>query len=602
MYPVSNDYLNEIVNNNPTTRITGTLTLKGGASIPITNSTIAKAPTIMNQCVNKTELKLGQAYQAQCNVSIYSDINRYLIYNASLVLYFGLKIGNTWEDIPLGVFIVSECIRTSNDVLQITALDRMNKLDDDYTGDQISGTAYSILNYIASQHGLILAQNQNEIEALPNGTYIYGMPEKYRSKTWRDVVGDLAACLAGNALIDRNGKLLIQSFSKTVTRTLPASMRSKEKISDYLVSYSSASCVKDNMLLSVGTDSAQDISLDNNDFVQLGTSDKTHNILTNILEAIGSIEYTPSDISWFGDPALDLGDLIEATGGAAGVSTIIPVQKFKWTWRGNHQIVSVGKNPNLGEAKSLTDKKIEDLTRNTSSNETTFYNFVNLDAITFSSEHETEIAKLAFTSAQKTTVKILHEFIFDMLSDLSVECSYELLYYLDGELVSYSPYEHVRGIQGVSTGATEFSITRDFFYILKDVVPNVRHTWRVAVVTHGISRTTIDVNHAHVTLEGQRLYGDEYFDGYLEAKDYLTVVPLGCLGVISISDEAVINLDITATPIEASDNFVLCDIAEMQLIPIADTCAVYMERLKLKRITENGMVRVTEDGVRRISD
>ena len=226
----------------------------------------------------------------------------------------------------------------------------------------------------------------------------------------------------------------------------------------------------------------------------------------------------------------------------------------------------------------------------------------NLEALTFGSEQEVEIASIAFTSAQQTTVKILHEFIFDMLADLASDCSYEVRYYLDNELLTYSPYEQIKGIQGISTGSTEFSITRDMFYILKDVEPNVRHTWRVTITTHGITSTEIDVNHAHVTIEGQRLYSDTYFDGYIEASDNLTVVPYGYLGLVSVSDEAEINLDIDATPIVVSDNINLYDISNVKLLPITDTMAVYMERLKLKRITEDGVARVTEDGVRRISD
>ena len=58
----------------------------------------------------------------------------------------------------------------------------------------------------------------------------------------------------------------------------------------------------------------------------------------------------------------------------------------------------------------------------------------------------------------------------------------------------------------------------------------------MAIITHGVDSTTIDVNHAHVTLEGQRLYGEKYFDGYVEVKDDITLVPLGYLSLVSITD------------------------------------------------------------------
>lgn len=625
MYPVSNEYLNVICENDPVTRITGTLELKDGTTLQITNEDIAKAPSIMNQCVNNSELKLGQAYQAQLDISIYSNIDRYLIYGARIELAFGLQIEDAWEDVPLGVFIVSECIRTSNDVLQITALDEMNKLDEKYSGDLLTGTPFSILSFIATEHGLLLAQTQNEIEALPNGTHTFGSPEKFRSSTWRDVVGDLAACLAGNAIIDRTGKLFIQSFSTSVTRILPAAMRSREQISDYLVSYSSASCVKNDSQISVGTNSGQDIALDNNDFLQLGTPEAVQTLLTNILEAISPLEYTPSDISWFGDPALDLGDLINAIGGTAADSTLIPVQKYKWTWRGDHQIVAVGKNPNLVEVQSLTDKKISETLQATAENEVTYHVFTNLEAITFGSEQEVTLASLAFTSAQTTTVKIMHEFIFDMLRDLGINGSYELRYYLDEELVAYKPKESLSAIEGkvevpvipdpeseeeqeeteskpVEFDPVEFSITRDFFYIVRNVMPNQRHTWQVRIITHGIEETTIDVQNAHVVLEGQRLYGEEYFDGFLEIRENIGPVALVGMGVDQDISESI---EFEFKDIlfgAASDDIQVYEIATIGQKALSDRMQMFIESLNLKRVTEDGYQRITEDGYRRISE
>ena len=597
MYPVSNDYLTEIAKNNPTTRITGTLTLTSGNEVSITNDTIAKAPTIRNQCVNNSELKLGQAYQAQLDISIYSDINRYSVYGARIELSFELKIGSSWEEVPLGVFIVSECNRTSNNVLQITAVDEMDKLDKKYTGEALSGHPYSILSYIASNHGLPLAQTEEEIEALPNGSRVFGMSDKYRSDTWRDVVGDIAAVLAGNAVIDREGKLFIQSFATSVTRTIPASARSRETISDYLVAYSSVSCIKDGEVFSVGMDSDQDITLDDNDFLQSGSADGVSITLTNILNAISPLVYTPSDISWYGDPSLDLGDLIEATGAAAAASTMIPLQKYKWTWRGNHQIVAVGKNPNLGEVKSQTDKKISNLVQNTVENEVTYYQYTNIEAITFGSEQEVKLAELRFVSAQKTTVKILHEFIFDMLSDLALDGSYELHYYLDDQLLPYKPYERVGTISGLVQGsATDISITRDFFYILKDVDPNIPHTWEVKIITHNIDSTTIDATHARVVLEGQRLYGETYFDGLIEAEDLLSVVPIGNLRAVTMTDSVSIRLDDAALAV-GHDNIPIYDLSHLKAKPMTDSVQIFMEG-GLYLITEDGRYITTEDGRR----
>lgn len=259
-----------------------------------------------------------------------------------------------------------------------------------------------------------------------------------------------------------------------------------------------------------------------------------------------------------------------------------------------------GDNPALSNARSKTDKNIAGLVQTTAENEVTYYNYANLEEISFGSDQEVSIAKLRFTSAQQTTVKILHEFIFDMLADLSQNCSYEVRYYLDEELLTYTPYEQIKGIYGGQSGITELSICRDFFYILKDVEPNITHTWDVRVITHGIQNTTIDVNNAHVTLEGQRMYGEDYFDGFIEARDNLTIIPLGALGLVSVVDGATIDLR-NATISTASDNIAMYSVATMQLLPITEGTGelsphVFLQLEPGDILTEDGDSLTTEDG------
>ena len=187
-----------------------------------------------------------------------------------------------------------------------------------------------------------------------------------------------------------------------------------------------------------------------------------------------------------------------------------------------------------------------------------------------------------------------------MLADLASDGSYELRYYLDDELLTYKPYERVGGIYGGQSGATELSICRDFFYILKDVEPNLRHEWEVKIVTHGISSTMIKTNNAHIVIEGQRLYSDDYFDGYIEAEDILTIIPLGYLGVVPIVDDALISL-IESLKEEVSDNVGLYGFTSMKLLPIAEGTGdlsphIFFQLEPGDILTEDGDNLTTEDG------
>ena len=191
------------------------------------------------------------------------------------------------------------------------------------------------------------------------------------------------------------------------------------------------------------------------------------------------------------------------------------------------------------ERIEFADAEIERNAQATVDNDVTFYSYSNTEAIDIGPEQETEISQLAFISTRETTVKLLHELILDMTADLAKEGSYELRYYLDDELVDYTPVEKLGTITQLTEGdLTDITITRDFYYVVREVTPHVRHVWKVKLVSHNIANVHIDENHANVTLEGQKLFSEQYFDGYIDVYDYITIIPFGCLKLRAITEAA----------------------------------------------------------------
>lgn len=236
-------------------------------------------------------------------------------------------------------------------------------------------------------------------------------------------------------------------------------------------------------------------------------------------------------------------------------------------------------------------------------NDVTFYNYTNEESITINPEVETTIASLEFISTKETTVKLLHEFIFDMVADLAKDSSYELKYYYDGELVNYNPHERVGQITQLTEGdLTDISITRDFFYIVDEVTPHVRHTWKVNIITHNVSNTTIDAGNANVTLEGQRLFSDSYFDGYIDAIDYLTIIPIGYLTLVSITDSASVGMTDPNDLIKhtATDNVALVNIGGLEMLPISEGTGLDAPSITMTHCfpwaLEDWNIWATEDG------
>lgn len=577
-----------------------------------------------NQCSQKN-VALGSVNIGVLKLTLLVDLlDRGDYYGKKIVLYDGLKIEeesgeDVFEDVPVGVFYIAEAIRTAAGIV-ITAYDVLSKTDKNLTIDQTSGTLYYFCKYIESETGASFGMTQEECEALPNGLEVLSPYEDNDMTTFRDLMSAIAQMVGGFAYADRLGTWKLRSFDNISVITIPKARRmSGTEISDFDSYYDFVSYVdaKTKNVKVIGSGDGLVMKLGNQPFLQYGTPEAIDRRVNNIVAVVKQMVYTPFKASMLpAFIALDLGDVIELEDDYSGDTTSGAVMLAQWTYNKAYKVQCYGDNPNLRDAQSRTDKDISGIISQTVQNEVTYYNFANLEPIQFGSDQEVTIAQLYFTAAQQTTVKIMHEFIMEMLRDLSLQGSYEIRYYLDEERVNYSPYESLSPLiittdvptpEEESGGGTEpvradiepveSTITRDFFYVLRDIQPGIRHSWEVRILTHGIEETTIDINHAHITLEGQRLYGEEYFDGYVEAKDMLDLLPVGGLGLVAMSEgtgadspKVIVNNVIIN---QANDNINLMNIAGMNMISLDDAVTILLEYVALS--AENGEDFLTED-------
>ena len=102
--------------------------------------------------------------------------------------------------------------------------------------------------------------------------------------------------------------------------------------------------------------------------------------------------------------------------------------------------------------------------------------------------------------------------------------------------------------------------------------------------------------------EGQRLYGEEDFDGFLEIREDIGPVALVGMGVDQDISES-IEFEFKDIPFgAASDDIQVYEIATIGQKALSDRIQMFIESLNLKRVTEDGYQRITEDGYRRISE
>lgn len=619
MYNVSDAYKAKMLDQIQTHRLVGLL----DDTYSFTEADVIGV-SYKNQCSQKN-VALGSVNIGVLKLTLLVDLlDRGDYYGKKIVLYDGLKIEeesgeDVFEDVPVGVFYIAEAIRTAAGIV-ITAYDVLSKTDKNLTIDQTSGTLYYFCKYIESETGASFGMTQEECEALPNGLEVLSPYEDNDMTTFRDLMSAIAQMVGGFAYADRLGTWKLRSFDNVSVIRIPKARRmSGTEISDFDSYYDFVSYVdaQTKIVKVIGEGDGLVMKLGNQPFLQYGTPDAITRRVENIVAVVKQMVYTPFKASMLpAFIALDLGDVIELEDDYSGETSSGAVMLAQWTYNKAYKVQCYGDNPNLRDAQSRTDKDISGIISQTVQNEVTYYNFANLEPIQFGSDQEVTIAQLYFTAAQQTTVKIMHEFIMDQLRDLSLQGSYEIRYYLDEERVNYSPYESLSPLiittdvptpEEESGGGTEpvradiepveSTITRDFFYVLRDIQPGIRHSWEVRILTHGIEETTIDVNHAHITLEGQRLYGEEYFDGYVEAKDMLELLPVGGLGLVAMSEgtgadspKVIVNNVIIN---QANDNINLMNIAGMDMISLDDAVTILMEYVALS--TEDDEDFMTED-------
>lgn len=613
MYNVSDAYKAKMLDQIQTHRLVGLL----DDTYSFTEADVIGV-SYKNQCSQKN-VALGSVNIGVLKLTLLVDLlDRGDYYGKKIVLYDGLKIEeesgeDVFEDVPVGVFYIAEAIRTAAGIV-ITAYDVLSKTDKNLTIDQTSGTLYYFCKYIELETGASFGMTQEECEALPNGLEVLSPYEDNDMTTFRDLMSSIAQMVGGFAYADRLGTWKLRSFDNISVIRIPKARRmSGTEISDFDSYYDFVSYVdaQTKIVKVIGEGNGLVMKLGNQPFLQYGTPEAITRRVENIVAVVKQMVYTPFKASMLpAFIALDLGDVIELEDDYSGETSSGAVMLATWTYNKSYKVQCYGDNPNLRDAQSRTDKDISGIISQTVQNEVTYYNFANLEPIQFGSDQEVTIAQLYFTAAQQTTVKIMHEFIMEMLRDLSLQGSYEIRYYLDEERVNYSPYESLSPLiittdvptpEEESGGGTEpiraeiepveSTITRDFFYVLRDIQPGIRHSWEVRILTHGIEETTIDVNHAHITLEGQRLYGDKYFDGFVDAKDLLEPFPIGGLGLVSMGDEVYIGFN-PAVHLVCEDEIPVLDLGAVGLEQIEEPEGVLAPHIFM----EGGFFLCAEDG------
>lgn len=497
MYNVSEKFKSAIKLPNRDSAIYGVLTTSSGTECLLNDGNIIKDSLyITNQIVNDSKLTFGAVYAGECGLVINSAIDRYSLFGATIVLNFLLELEDgTEESLPLGVFTVDTPERIGSKI-KLTAVDNMSKFDIAVNED-VNGTWYELLSYVANKCGVELAQTQKELEALHiNATNQNYTIQQDKIDTYRDALSYLCMVICANATIDNTGKLKIVQYATSACDSNNETTRLNNcKFSDYTSRYAGIKArFFANENYATYTANNPDINglvLDLGDIpIVGGTANSKNATIDAMLETISQISYVPATLYISSNPAYELGDMItceNVNNTTHSVNTY--VMAYKYSYRKKETINCYGDNPLLQNVKSKNDKQYSSMESQISSKDMVIVNATNPKDITIGQE-----------------LKNIVSLNFSVNTDCRPICIFTVPFSIDVDgYVEFSLYNGLVAMENATyKGYYEKGEHFATFMYLDDMKKNDRRSLRVFVKCYADTTSAIRVQDARIrTLESK---------------------------------------------------------------------------------------------------
>lgn len=597
MYPVSEEYKQMIKEPSRYFYWTGAIVTKDKREYPFTNEDIVKGSGyITRQCSGSSEIELGTVYAAELGITLFSEIDRYTLEGASITIDFHLQLQDeSIETVPMGIFYVVEANRRIK-TLEIKAYDAMLNLDKNFNKGLSSAYPYDFLTHLSKACKVELAQTKEEIEALTNGTELFGIYQENDIESWRDFLFYLAQALGCFATIDRAGKLLLLPYTNIPSKVIDSRHRFSSSFSDFVTRYTAISSTNRKTetaeYYAKDPDDGLTMNLGVNPLLQFGLEETRKRILNGILDAISIVEYVPFDSDTIGDPALDLGDVLKFTGGHADEFQHAAITSITTKVNGKQSIKCVGKNPRLAEAKSKNDKNIAGLISSINETRLSIYTFVNALPVDVG-EERVSIINMEFASADETNAEFHAQCILQVSSnpdtrnitastevDLGEEdttvISFPLSWQEDGKS-EITVYYILDGHEIAEFHPKESWLSGNhllnLYYPIIELEENQLHTFGVLIsMKNGTAH--IDDQDIMATITGQGLGVQERWDGRITAEDTLESIRFAGMPTFKLHENLQVHF-IVPTKSGLSDNLSSIAFNGMQMITLHDNLRLF---------------------------
>lgn len=319
----------------------------------LNDSNLLSSPRYDKQCVENPDVfNFGDMYVGTAEVTVRMPgmlSNRFR--GGELRLEFGVDVyENEIEWIPLGVWDITDPKRETGDRIVLKCCDKMNRLQVG-CGSNAAGflRLQNLLDFVSEKAGVEFAQTAGEIAGLAEEQVQMLSKISFAETCW-DEVRMISQLIGGFAFANREGKIEFRKF-RDVDYTISAEKRTDISLSEYGfhvkgVSYTDKyGQTYSTGISKIGVGSVLRFS-DNGYIPSIDREDNlTYGIdrINWINDSLRWLMWTPGTVSFYGNPALDVGDIIRVSGGINGVGNVgFLIGTDSWQFRSPQTIISPG--------------------------------------------------------------------------------------------------------------------------------------------------------------------------------------------------------------------------------------------------------------------
>lgn len=303
MYSVSEIYANRIMSNDRKFA----LRLTFGTSTVLTGTTIQDIT--LDEIINSTDaLTMGCACSNKITINLINAPTNIAYDGADFTAEVGLLIEDrpiTYEWIPLGKFFGAEA-ETSNDFknLKLTAYDGFCKMTGKYNATVESETTLQAVyddlrTQLYTKCGVVLKERVLPEYSITNFPFLEDV-------TYTQAIGYVAGCLGENARFDRKGELEFTWYSDNgqIINRSQQYMNGFKRTTDKELTITS---------LSTGTQEKPIVRGEGANGTNINFENPyiTDAMASDIYNRINTFTYTPCQVKWRGNPAIQVGDMLQ---------------------------------------------------------------------------------------------------------------------------------------------------------------------------------------------------------------------------------------------------------------------------------------------------